>query len=841
MRCGSLLSAALGVVAVVTVVAAARGEIRSASFDGSADSLDLTKAGTVDWAAFGRGERGDQPARTFAFEAGDFKKGGSGIARALKVGSLGKGHGGLGARDYRFTGGGWSWDDGTRRGSVVHWTGFFSGSGMIVELAEGGVVGFTFQAPVGETRVAYLVVRRDDPIDLVAVQAGRERVIHRNKGKTVGLARVTFDGPEPLVIELRSTGKRCVARGFAAALAKAGDLPKGPPPARTPGQELRRKVAALPEPDYLALARRYADHMIRHGRDRYGEVHSPLFASTLTRDDPPTLLPEPKFEPSKAHGSPIGDDVAGAYEDRSWWKFNRFVNIPTLYHLGSEDAHKETVVGEDFLANLALYRMLYRLTEVTGEKIYAAEAGKAVDWWFSHTQGPASGLYPWGEHLGWDFRHDAVSYSKGPVTRLYSCIYHEPRAIRFDDVLDYMSHLPPQVGFDKTPLERFALGLRDWHVWNVEKGYFTRHGDYFGVVKPRGNAEFPRIAGWLFEVWAAAFAKSKDPSVRKELAETMDKMLAAFERRVREVGFCPFTARHEVQGGKPEAFSPRQVLNMAAKVDVAGKRLTRPLPELSKRLAAFADGQIRYCLQQEAGAATSPYEGRTLLAAVRLTGRDDLKAQFRKAADEAITVDLTTKTEAKGPGCWSGQLDILVGAYELFGEAKYLDAARRDARLAAYLFLDESSPLPKVSCEPIYLPDGTPFPVYYHASLGTADLMYALCRLGAAAGVTAETPALTDMNGTPVDRPAAGQLLRAGVKVRNNGSKGQLVGMDLFLGEGAPRVAVRQVLAPRMAAELVGGFTMPRRPAGSGLRLRVWRETSQGETIAERVFFREGR
>jgi hypothetical protein len=233
-------------------------------------------------------------------------------------------------------------------------------------------------------------------------------------------------------------------------------------------------------------------------------------------------------------------------------------------------------------------------------------------------------------------------------------------------------------------------------------------------------------------VWAAAYAASGNPSVRKELAETMYRMLAAFERRVREVGFFPFTARHEVKGGKPEAYSPRQVLNMAAKFDVAGRRLAKPLPELSKRLTAFADGRIRYYLRQKAAAATSSYEGRTLLAAVRLTGRADLKALFRKAADQAAAADLTIRTEAKGPACWAGQLDILVGAYELFGEAKYLGAAGRDARLAVHLFLDESSPLPKVSCEPVYLPDGTPFPVYYHASLGAADLMYALCRLGAA-------------------------------------------------------------------------------------------------------------
>jgi hypothetical protein len=33
-------------------------------------------------------------------------------------------------------------------------------------------------------------------------------------------------------------------------------------------------------PDYLSLVVQYADCMLEHGRDRYGEVHSPLFACT---------------------------------------------------------------------------------------------------------------------------------------------------------------------------------------------------------------------------------------------------------------------------------------------------------------------------------------------------------------------------------------------------------------------------------------------------------------------------------------------------------------------------------------------------------------------------------
>ena len=36
-------------------------------------------------------------------------------------------------------------------------------------------------------------------------------------------------------------------------------------------------------PNYLAIVRAYADAMIEHGRDVYGQEHSPLFAEELDR------------------------------------------------------------------------------------------------------------------------------------------------------------------------------------------------------------------------------------------------------------------------------------------------------------------------------------------------------------------------------------------------------------------------------------------------------------------------------------------------------------------------------------------------------------------------------
>lgn len=724
----------LGLLLTIWTASASQAAIRDVVFDENADSLDLTAAGTLDWATFGRGEMSSGETREFSPEASDSKRGGHGIVRRMDYAGLTRGWGGSGIRDYRFTGGGWCYDDGTRRKSLIHWTGFLSGSGMAMELGRDGTASFQFRSPNVSPCRAYLLLRRDQPVRIVARQGDVERLVDINDTKVVGVASVDFDGPEPLVIELRPGGDKGTVRGIAAALTALSDARPTLPPARTPRDVLLTQVANQPEPDYLKLARDYADCMIEHGRDRYGKQHSALFASTLTRDDPPALLPYPEFEPSQNHGK-LDNTIADRIERQSWWKFNNFKNLPTLHQLGSEDAHKETVTGEDVLEHVGLYRTLWKLTELTGDPRYRDQADEALAWWFAHTQSPTTGLYPWGEHLGWDFRYDAVSYSTGPVQWLYSCIHHEPRAVYFADFLDILAAVPARSGADRTPLERFALGLRDWHVWDLEKGYFTRHGDYFGRIEPHGNSEFPRIAGWFFDVWSRAYTASEKPEFRREMARSMELLIDALDRRVRDVGYYPFTAVHETSDRKPEAYADRQCMNAAAKIFLAAQRIRDTQPQTADKLARFAQRELDYFTQQERADGKLEFTGGmalTLKASYEMTGRDDMRTLFRRAADAMAAEDVSRDAKAQGPEMWAQQVEVLAGAYLLFGDAKYLDAAKLNARCAAALFFDDQSPLPKVSSEPIYLPDGEPFPAYYHGALGCDDLVYALVLLAAA-------------------------------------------------------------------------------------------------------------
>ena len=119
--------------------------------------------------------------------------------------------------------------------------------------------------------------------------------------------------------------------------------------------------------DYLLLVKAYADAMIANGRDHYGPVSSPLFAAALDRS---TLL--------------LAD--AGTF--------------------GSIDGIRETdrsLGGANPLSEIGLYEILYKLSVITGDPVYAREADKAIKYFFDNCQSEITGLMAWGEHLFWDF------------------------------------------------------------------------------------------------------------------------------------------------------------------------------------------------------------------------------------------------------------------------------------------------------------------------------------------------------------------------------------------------------------------------------------------------------
>ncbi|MHC4706458.1 MAG: hypothetical protein ACYS8I_05150 [Planctomycetota bacterium] len=102
--------------------------------------------------------------------------------------------------------------------------------------------------------------------------------------------------------------------------------------------------------EYLDAVKAYADALIEHGRDSYGQVMSPVFLAGCID------LDSKQFVRRKLEGQGIREG------DRAY---------------GANPHH-----------DLNLYQTLYALTKLTGDKRYEQEADKSLKWFFENCQSP---------------------------------------------------------------------------------------------------------------------------------------------------------------------------------------------------------------------------------------------------------------------------------------------------------------------------------------------------------------------------------------------------------------------------------------------------------------------
>lgn len=204
------------------------------------------------------------------------------------------------------------------------------------------------------------------------------------------------------------------------------------------------------EQTYLSIVQTFADNVLQHGRDVYGEKHTPLFVDGInvdTREPVVWLLPE---EQAKEWGMP-----------REW----------VLSNLASQQN---------------LFRVLVTLTEMTGDPRYRKAAADATRYMFEHYQ-HETGLLYWGGHCAIDLSTDQ------PVG--------EGRIQGYAGKHELKSNYPFyelmwEVNAEAT--NRLVDAFWSAHILNWENLDFNRHGDF---ASPRK------------EIWSFNYALTPAPFV----------------------------------------------------------------------------------------------------------------------------------------------------------------------------------------------------------------------------------------------------------------------------------------------------------------------------------------
>ena len=509
---------------------------------------------------------------------------------------------------------------------------------------------------------------------------------------------------------------------FAAALLMGGavisqekDSPKSP---WTPEKQ-REWRTILAKYDYVAIAKAYANFMIEHGRDTYGKVHSPLFVTVMDRETGRVL------------------------ENRGKAFYPHIVTRP--YAPGLRRDHKvrpqdRTYAGGNPIEDLALYELLYRLSELTGEKHYATEADASIAWFLANAQSPATGLYAWGSHMYWDVYKDLPVYtSNGSPSGGYGG--HE-----YNYVWPYWVQNPET-------LKRFAYGLWNNQIADQKTGHFSRHAAYNKRGVETGY-EFPETGACYMDIWAREYGRSGDPEMKRAIQTLLTLYRSMRDPKTGAMAWCTaegadrrevtnvnhnlrmantlqdaaaFVEKRDIElAGEMRAFVRQiddeylsneydKILDVARKGIMTwytiadrtymAKSVTRP-PDGADASVGFplttTDGRPASSLDY----LTPWFPGRSYAgAALLLRDRYDRcgekhKPTYRRAILDTANIYMTIEPEVQFvqyPDNIADVVELLRTACKLTKNTAYLHRAENMMRLGIRLFFDDTSPLPKIT------------------------------------------------------------------------------------------------------------------------------------------------
>jgi rhamnogalacturonyl hydrolase YesR len=415
-------------------------------------------------------------------------------------------------------------------------------------------------------------------------------------------------------------------------------------------------TAEAAEPlDWLDVVRRYADSMIDHGRDAYGEVHSPLFAEALDRRTMRMLEGE------------AARNVAAI--TREAWGVR---------------PHDRMIAGGNPQHCQNLYQILYALTEITGQKRYADEADRSLEFFLDHCQSPATGLYCWGEHAGWDFRTEArIDKPAGNIHEFYRPWVLWNRCWK----------LSPESCL------RFARGLWEHQIGDLQTGDYSRHAaiDAHG---PGTEAPYARHGGFYIETWATAYEQTHDETFLKAI----EAVLAGLERaRLQEGGML-------VGGSKRSGGRRSYDVSLAVSLGNAADGVTPELASRMRDVAATNDRVIADAHPEDSrptidaaslwsnayGGGPPAGQANVRMLRYRQVGGDAYRRSVLQIADLYRSHDVHLGRPV-WPGTAGSVVVLMLNAHELTGDDRYVEAAERFGAEALRLFLNDGSPLPCAS------------------------------------------------------------------------------------------------------------------------------------------------
>jgi hypothetical protein len=327
-----------------------------------------------------------------------------------------------------------------------------------------------------------------------------------------------------------------------------------------------------------------------------------------------------------------------------------------------------------------LLRVLYTLTELTGDSRYAKAADEELTWFLNNAMSPKTSLLPWGEHLCWDVVLDL------PISGGDENVHEFARPwVLWDRCFAVASE----------PSQKFALGLWEHQIANHQTGGFDRHAPYF-EHGPADGKDFPRHAGFYIATWAPAWKHTTNTV----FLQAIEALLGRFERK-----------RVQKDGSLAATIGPLDCESAAVLVpdplasrlrSFAAKEDELLLPELGRQLRAHADAR------QGKGPPSAPALWRTAYGTTTLANQamfcaaryeQTTNAAYRDLVVGIADTYLGSRPEEEvdvWPMTFAHVISTEIAAWRFTRQPGYLDQARKFAQMAADIFWQDH-PLPRAS------------------------------------------------------------------------------------------------------------------------------------------------
>lgn len=405
---------------------------------------------------------------------------------------------------------------------------------------------------------------------------------------------------------------------------------------------LAAQAADNPKSNFLAVVRGYADAMLEHGRDVYGPRKSGLFLSALDRSTLGLL---------KVRPAPPGGIRRGDRPGRPWSEMN----------------------GANPQLDQNLLRILYTLTEITGDRRYAKAADEELTWFFKNTMSPKTSLLPWGEHLSWDVVYD-IPISGGDE------VMHE--FARPWVLWDRCFQLVPEAS------SRFALGLWEHQIANHKTGGFDRHAPYHQHGPVEGK-DFARHAGFYISTWCYGWKHTTNQT----FLQAIEVLLARYERKRMQKDGSMIGTIGPLDCGTAASMVPEPLSTRLRRFAKQEDELTMPL------LKRIMSGGTNAPPKWESGYAENTLASWAMfcLARYEQTSRPEYRHCIIQIAEQYLDARPEEDVDA-WPLSFAHAISAEVAAYRFTKRPAFLDGARRSAKMAVQIFWQDH-PLPRASMQ----------------------------------------------------------------------------------------------------------------------------------------------